>query len=151
MDKAYPDLNGLFQAEKRNRDKMGDAGSPSRMHNLHHVVSESPWAWEPVRDQIGRDLDRVFRACPERTGRGMDALGWKKAGTPSVGVARPYLGRLGKGAQGPGAGWASLGPGDKVGIRQTRRYLPECWTSDRQRGARAGIPEAPRVFRPKPE
>ena len=88
VDQAYQDLKGLFQAEKRNSEKLGEPVTPSTRQNLHHVVRESPWAWEPVIDQLGKDLDALFRTSAERTGLWSDESGWRKAGKHSVGVAR---------------------------------------------------------------
>ena len=130
---------------------MCEAVAPSTMQNLHHFVSESPWEWEPVIERIGRDLDRVYRQSPERTGLLIDESGWRKAGKRSVGVARQYLGSLGKVDNGQVAVFASLVQGDKVGILNTRLYLPESWTADRNRCEQAGIPEDKTTFRTKPE
>lgn len=151
MEQAHQYLKGLFQAEKRNIEKMCEAVIPSQMQNLHHFVSESPWEWTPVMDRIGKDLDHLFRKSPERTGLLIDESGWKKAGKRSVGVARQYLGSLGKVENGQVAVFASLVQGDRVGILNTRLYLPECWTSDRPRCEHAGIPEDHIIFRTKPE
>ena len=150
-EQAYQYVKGLFQAEKRNIEKMCEAVTPSTMQNLHHFVSESPWAWEPVIERVGGDLDRLFRESPERTGLLIDESGWRKAGKRSVGVARQYLGSLGKVDNGQVAVFASLVQGEKVGILNTRLYLPDGWTSDRKRCERAGIPKAQRIFRTKPE
>jgi len=151
VEQAYQYLNGLFRAEKRNIEKRCEVVATSTLQNLHHFVSESPWEWEPVMERIGQDLDRLFRKRSERTGLLIDESGWKKAGKQSVGVARQYLGSLGKVDNGQVAVFASLVQGDRVGILKTRLYLPESWTSDRKRCERAGIPQAHRMFRTKPE
>jgi SRSO17 transposase len=150
VDQAYQYLKGLFQAEKRNIEKMCEAVTPSTMQNLHHFVSESPWDWEPVIERIGKDLDQLFRKRPERTGLLIDESGWRKAGKQSVGVARQYLGSLGKVDNGQVAVFASLVQGERVGILNTRLYLPESWTTDRKRCEKAGIPKAKRTFQTKP-
>jgi SRSO17 transposase len=123
----------------------------STRQNLHHFISESPWEWEPVIERIGSDLDAMFRKRPERIGLLIDESGWKKAGKYSVGVARQYLGSLGKVDNGQVAVFASLVQGDKVGIINTRLYLPESWTSDRKRWEKAGIPQDRMIFHTKPE
>jgi SRSO17 transposase len=151
VDQAYQYLKGLFQAQKRNIEKMCEAVIPSTMQNLHHFVSVSPWDWEPMLERIGKDLDRLFRQCPERTGLLIDESGWRKAGKQSVGVARQYLGSLGKVENGQVAVFASLIQGERVGLFNTRLYLPEAWTTDRTRCEHAGIPKAKQTFQTKPE
>jgi SRSO17 transposase len=151
VELAYQYVKGLFQAEKRNIEKMCEAVTPSNQQQLHHFISESPWEWEPVLERMGQDLDRIFQMGAERTGLLIDESGWKKAGTHSVGVARQYLGSLGKVDNGQVAVFASLVQGDRVGLLNTRLYLPESWISDRKRCHRAGIPKAQRRFRTKPE
>jgi SRSO17 transposase len=151
VERSHQYLKGLFQAEKRNIEKMCEVVTPSTMQNLHHFISESPWEWEPVMERIGRDLDALFRRSSERVGLLIDESGWKKAGKRSVGVARQYLGSLGKVDNGQVAVFASLVQGDQVGILNTRLYLPECWISDRAQCEQAGIPEAHRIFHTKPE
>jgi SRSO17 transposase len=151
VEKAHQYLKGLFQAEKRNIEKMCEAVSGSTMQNLHHFISESPWDWESVIERIGNDLDGLFREHPGRTGLLIDESGWKKAGQASVGVARQYVGSLGKVDNGQVAVFASVVQEDKVGILNVRLYLPESWTSDRPRCLKAGIPEDKRLFKTKPE
>jgi len=133
VEQAHQYVKGLFQAEKRNIEKMCEAVASSTRQNMHHFLSESPWQWEPVIERIGKDLDQLFRQSSECTGLLIDESGWRKAGTRSVGVARQYLGRLGKVDNGQVAVFASLVQGDKVGILNTRLYLPESWTSDLKR------------------
>jgi SRSO17 transposase len=151
VEQTHQDLKGVFQAEKRNIEKMCETVAASTRQNLHHFLSESPWEWDLVIERIGSDLDRVFRKRSERTGLLIDESGWKKAGKRSVGVARQYLGSLGKVDNGQVAVFASLVQGDKVGIINTRLYLPESWTSDRKRCQQAGIPPEQMSFRTKPE
>ena len=142
----HQDVKGIFQAEKRNIEKRCEAVTPGTMRKLHHFLSASPWEWEPVIERIGSDLDRLFRQSPERTGLLIDESGWRKAGKRSVVGARQYLGSVGKVDNGQVAVVASLVQGDKVGILNTQRYLPESWTSDRKRCEQAGIPHAQRTF-----
>jgi SRSO17 transposase len=151
VEKTHQYLKGLFQAEKRNIEKMCEAVAGSRMQNLHHFISESPWDWEPVIQRIGCDLDALFRQHPGRTGLFIDESGWKKAGKASVGVARQYLGRLGKVDNGQVAVFASLVQEDKVGMSNTRLYVPETWIAEPSRCRKAGIPDDQRVFKTKPE
>ena len=149
--KAHQYLCGLFQAEKRNIEKICEKVVDSEMQSLNHFISESPWEWEPVIDRIGADTSRLFAGRAEKIGLLIDESGWKKAGKQSVGVGRQYLGSLGKVDNGQVAVFASLVQGEQVGIIDTRLYLPESWTSASERCQKAGIPADQRVFRTKPE
>ena len=121
------------------------------MQNLNHFISDSPWEWEPVIERIGEDTSRLFTRQSGKIGLLIDESGWKKAGKHSVGVARQYLGSLGKVDNGQVAVFASLVQGEHVGIINTRLYLPESWTSDHKRCLKAGIPPGQMVFHTKPE
>lgn len=140
-DKATQYLRGLFQSEKRNIGKMCEKVEDSNMQNLRHSVSNSPWDADAVMRQIASDTDRLFKENQEKIGLVIDESGWKKQGKKSVGVARQYLGSLGKVDNGQVGVFVSLVQGDKVGITDTRLYLPAEWTDDRKRCMEAGIPE----------
>lgn len=148
---AYQYLCGLFQAEKRNIEKICEKVTSSKIQNLNHFISESPWEWDPVIEGVGADLDALFRDHPGRTGLLIDESGWKKAGKQSVGVARQYLGSLGKVDNGQVAVFASLVQEERVGIINMRLYLPESWTSAPARCRKAGVPQDKMTFHTKPE
>ena len=90
------------------------------MQNLNHFISASPWEWEPVIDRMGEDTAQLFAGRAEKIGLRIEESGWKKAGTPSVGVGRQSLGSLGKVDNGQVAVFASFGHGEDVGIIDTR-------------------------------
>ena len=149
--KAHQYLCGLFQAEKRNIEKMCETVANSEMQSLTHLISDSPWAWEPVLARIGADTSREFEVRAGKTGLLLDESGWKKSGTKSVGVGRQYVGTPGKVDNGQVAVFASLVQGTYVGMIDTRLYLPEAWTSDPARCRKAGIPSDKMNFQTKPE
>ena len=62
------------------------------------------------------------------TGLVLDESGWEKAGNKSVGVARQYIGQVGKIANGQVGVFASLCDGQQVGLLQGRLYLPKEWS-----------------------
>ena len=149
--KAYQYLCGMFQAEKRNIEKMCEKVADSEMQSLTHFISDSPWDWEPVLARIGADTSREFEAREGNIGLLIDESGWKKSGVESVGVGRQYLGSIGKVDNGQVAVFASLVQGSSVGMIDTRLYLPECWTEDAERCDKAGIPSDKMTFQTKPE
>lgn len=149
--KAYQYLCGMFQAEKRNIEKMCENVADSEMQSLTHFISDSPWEWEPVLARIGADTSGEFEAREGTIGLLIDESGWKKSGGNSVGVGRQYLGSIGKVDNGQVAVFASLVQGTSVGMIDTRLYLPECWTEDAERCDKAGVPSDKRAFQTKPE
>lgn len=69
----------------------------------------------------------------------------------SVGVARQWLGRLGKVDNGQVGVFGVLANGRFVNPVDARLYLPKSWIKDPIRCDKAGIPESERIFRTKDE
>jgi SRSO17 transposase len=104
---------------------------------LQPFVSQSPWPWEPVWQQL---------AAPAllQTGEAfwiMDDTSFPKKGNHSIGVQRQYCGALGKIANGPVA--VSLHPVSPTMSQPLAwcLYWSESWTVDKKRRKRAGIPK----------
>lgn len=75
----------------------------------------------------------------------------EKAGVKSVGVARQYIGNVGKVCNAQVGVYAGLSRGDKVALVRARLYLPKSWTGDKKRMTRAGVPPKEQKYRIKPE
>lgn len=72
----------------------------------------------------------------------IDDTALPKQGTLSVGVARQYCGALGKRANCQALVSLTLAQGEVPVLAGLRLFLPDTWTQDPQRCARAGVPEA---------
>ena len=120
--------------------------SSARYESVQQFLADSPW-----------DPGLVVRACAERVTPEIDVEAWvlddtgfPKQGKRSPGVQRQYSGTLGK------VGNCQIGVSvHAVGRRGTAPlgwalYLPEEWCEDRERRARAKIPESVE-FKTKPE
>lgn len=124
---------------------------------LHHFISESPWDSFAVMDSVARKVQETLSINPpiscQRTSKGLilDESGWEKSGKKSVGVARQYIGQVGKIANGQVGVFASLCNGEQVGLLQGRLYLPHEWVDDKKRCNKAGIPVSEQIYRTKPE
>jgi SRSO17 transposase len=81
----------------------------------------------------------------------IDESGFEKQGYRSVGVARQWLGRLGKVDNGQVAVFGALANGRYAAPIDVRLYLPEQWADDPKRCEQAGVPENERRFRTKTE
>ena len=81
----------------------------------------------------------------------MDGSDFPKQGRKSVGMARRYCGRLGKVANcQAGMFLAYVSPFGRA-LVDKRLYLPESWTSDKDRCVPVGVPEDRRDYRSKTE
>ena len=127
---------------------------------LQHFISQSPWDALAVMDSVSEKMQETLtksatNACNESESKGkgliLDESGWEKSGKKSVGVARQYIGQVGKVANGQVGVFASLCNGEQVGLLQGRLYLPREWADDKERCTKAGIPENEQVYRTKPE
>ncbi|MBK6932748.1 MAG: transposase [Saprospirales bacterium] len=81
----------------------------------------------------------------------LDESGWERSGKKSVGVARQYIGNVGKVSNGQVGVFTALCKADKVGLVGGRLYLPKEWTNDPQRCNEAKIPGHEQHYRTKPE
>lgn len=128
---------------------------------LQHFISESPWdglaVMNRVAEKVGQTLGLskpvpgIMPGMEASTGLLLDESGWEKSGKKSVGVARQYIGQVGKVANGQVGVFAALCSGGRVGLLQGRLYLPREWALDGKRCEKAGIPVAERAYRTKPE
>ena len=127
----------------------------SNYDQLHHFISQSPWDGMAVMDTVAQKVHASLSVSTTDTavslGLLLDESGWEKFGKKSVGVARQYIGQIGKVANGQVGVFASLSDGVQVGLLQGRLYLPKEWTGDPKRCERAGIPQSEQSYRTKPE
>lgn len=152
-------LAGLLHDCKSNIERMAERVPESNYDQLHHFISESPWDWLAVMDAVAQKVQETLSVEPtpaaliQASSKGLilDESGWEKAGTKSVGVARQYIGQVGKIANGQVGVFASLCNGQQVGFLQGRLYLPKEWVKDKKRCRQAGIPESEQIYRTKPE
>lgn len=153
-------LAGLFHGCKSNIERMTERVPDSDYQQLQHFISESPWdglaVMHKVAEKVGQTL-RCSKPAPGimpgmegSTGLLLDESGWEKSGKKSVGVARQYIGQVGKVANGQVGVFAALCSGGRVGLLQGRLYLPREWAEDGRRCEKAGIPLSERAYRTKP-
>jgi SRSO17 transposase len=144
-------LEGLFHEGKHNIERMSERIKGSKYDQLHHFISESPWAHEPVLAAVGKDISNLFSRRSELVGLIIDESGHRKSGDKSVGVGRQYLGSIGKTDNGQVAVFVALAQGDDVGMVDVKLYLPKSWTQNKKRCEKAGIPAGKQTFKTKPQ
>jgi SRSO17 transposase len=135
----------MLPLERKSMEPLAAATAPERVSAQHqslmHFVSASPWSDErllaKVRELI---LPTIERHGPIEAWI-IDDTGFRKHGRHSVGVARQYLGEIGKQDNCQVAvslsvanAWASLPVA-------WRLYLPKEWAQDTARRKAAGVPD----------
>jgi len=148
-EQAKKYLRGLLaQAQRKNGWQMAEVVGdrvPDRMQRLLYRV---PWDAEAARDRLQQFVIERFG---DEEGIGVvDETSFLKKGTHSVGVARQYLGTVGKLENGQVATVLSYTAKGGHVFLDRRLYLPEEWAWDKQRRAQARVPEEV-GFETKPE
>ena len=96
---------------------------------LQHFISNSPWDSQAVMKSVAEKVQATLSQEVSRPdvssslGLLIDESGWEKSGKKSVGVARQYIGQVGKVANGQVGVFASLSNGEQVGLVQGRLYI----------------------------
>lgn len=143
-------LSGLFYESKRNIERMQERLPESDYQGLQHFISDSPWDAVAVMGEVARQTQASLEAVVGQKGLLLDESGWEKSGTQSVGVARQYIGNVGKVSNAQVGVFAVLVRGNEAGLVNARLYLPAEWTNSPARCARAGIPADQQGYRSKP-
>ena len=130
--------------------QMSEVVPESDAQALHHFLSESDWDSQAVMDQVAAGADELLGGTLDSC-LVLDETSFPKKGTKSVGVARQWCGTRGKTDNCQVGVFASLGHGSQAALIDARLYLPREWTDSAKRCKTAGVPEAARKFRTKPE
>ena len=116
---------------------------------LHHFVAAGAWRAEPLEAALLAEADRLVGG--EDAFLVVDDTALPKKGRHSVGVAPQYASALGKNANCQTMVSVTLARAEVPVMVGLRLFLPESWTSDSERLARAKVPEERRAYRTKPE
>ncbi|MEA3468849.1 MAG: transposase [Thermodesulfobacteriota bacterium] len=125
--RAFQYLKGLFQADKKNLERIEKRVPEVSYDPLQYFLSDADWDWRPINDQIAADADKLLGGHGD-SALYIDETGLPKKGKMSVGVSRQWCGRFST-------------PID------TRLYLPKNWTDDKERCKKAKIPVDEIVFK----
>lgn len=143
-------VSGLLTARhgSKNIERMSETVADFSYQNVHHAISSAKWSSRAVMDEVAARANGLLGGG-RRPRLVLDDSGMLKKGRMSVGVARQYLGCLGKVDNGQVAVCASLACGQRSTLVDMRLYLPEEWADDPKRCDKAGIPQDQRRFRTK--
>jgi SRSO17 transposase len=139
----------LGPGERKSLQPMATRLGLSGHDQLQHFIASPAWDDTPLWRVLAETADRLVG------GPGavlvIDDTALPKQGALSVGVARQYCGQLGKKANCQALVSLTLARDEVPVPVALRLFLPETWTQDRERCARAGLPEAEVVSRSKGE
>jgi SRSO17 transposase len=143
-------ISGLCMEEPRkNMERMEEYIPDCDYQATQQFLTDSPWDDQALLFRIAQDVSREIGGPDAQLC--IDETAITKKGNMSVGVARQHNGRLGKTDNCQVGVFATLVNGKYGCITGKRLYLPKVWTNDKARCEKAGIPEAFRVFKTKPQ
>ncbi len=144
-------LQGLFLTErnKRNIERMAEQSRIS-YQSQQHFLSDSPWSAQGLMRKISLDTNALLGDWQKQS-LSIDESSNRKSGKDSVGVSVQYNGNLGKIENSQTGVYASLSSYNRVGIINTRLFLPDEWVDDKERCLKAGVPKAAIVKKTKIE
>lgn len=123
----------------------GDVG----YDQLHHFIASGAWDAAPLEKALLAEADRMVGG--DEAWLIVDDTALPKKGEHSVGVAPQYASALGKTANCQSLVSLTLASREVPVMAGLRLFLPEEWTSDPERMARARVPEERKVALTKPE
>jgi SRSO17 transposase len=114
------------------------AHADAMRQRLADCVTSSPWSDAELQRRLALKLERELSGLEVFV---IDDTGFAKKGHLSVGVSRQYSGTLGRTDNCQVATSLHVAGEKGSGCIGLRLYLPEAWTSDRERCDKAGVPE----------
>ena len=135
---AHTYVQGLLSdVEHKNTESIAYRFGQDRMP-LQWFLGVSPWAHEPLRDELVRQVGETLGDAEGVLV--LDPSAFAKSGRDSVGVGRQWCGRLGKIDNCQVAVYLGYVSRHEHALVDTRLYLPKEWTKDQARRQKAGIP-----------
>ena len=116
---------------------------------LHHFISSGVWDAGPLEAVLLAEADKMVGG--EDAWLIVDDTALAKKGRHSVGVAPQYASSLGKTANCQSLVSVTLASREVPVMVGLRLFLPESWTDDPRRMARARVPEDRQIALTKPE
>lgn len=143
-------ISGLIgPGDRKSIEPMAERLAVDHYDRLHHFICDGIWEAGPLEAELAVQADRIVGATDAFLV--IDDTGLPKKGGHSVGVAPQYASMLGKTANCQTLVSLTLARDEVPVPVGLRLFLPESWTSDQDRMAKAGVPEPMRLSRTKPE
>jgi SRSO17 transposase len=135
--------------DRKSVEPMAARLAPGDYDQLHHFIASGVWDEAPLEQELAVQADKLIGG-PQAI-LVIDDTALPKKGSHSVGVAPQYASALGKNANCQTLVSLTLARDEVPLMMGLRLFLPEGWTGDADRMAKAGVPEACRAARTKPE
>jgi SRSO17 transposase len=138
-------VQGLLSSLKRKNGEAIAYLHDQERKGVQHFIGEVAWDHEPLLRKLAQ---QVAKEIGEADGvLVFDPSGFPKKGKKSVGVARQWIGRVGKVDNGQVGVYLGYVSRQEHALVDMRLYLPKEWTNDRKRCAAAGVPKDRRSHR----
>jgi SRSO17 transposase len=144
-------FKGLFQSKKRNIERMGETQKDSNYFALQHFISDAPWDYRAVMNQVSQEINSLLQTEKTPIGFIIDESSHEKKGDKSVGVAKQYCGSKGKIENCQVAVYGAYSTGKYYGLADSSLFLPSTWVNDEKRCKNAGIPSENISYKSKPQ
>jgi SRSO17 transposase len=140
----------LMDLERKNCWQIAEARRIPAQHlkSLQHFLYGSRWNWRPIVAEIGRLVDEHLGSDEGIVV--VDESGVRRWGDKSVGIARQYIGNVGKVDNGQVGVYLTYASPHGQAFLDMRLFVPRVWFADPVRCREAGIPPGV-VFRTKPQ
>jgi SRSO17 transposase len=135
--------------ERKSVGPMAERLAPGDYDQLHHFVSSGVWDAAPLEEELAVQANRLVGGADGVLV--IDDTALPKKGSHSVGVAPQYASALGKTANCQTLVSLTLARDEVPVTVALRLFLPESWTLDPGRMAKAGVPQEWHRPRTKPE
>jgi SRSO17 transposase len=139
----------LSTVERKNSWQLAEAAGLANPYGFQHLLGRAQWEAEAVRDDHCQDVLLVGLGQEDAV-LAIDETGVIKKGDKSAGVARQYCGASAKIDNCQVGVFLSWQTAQGHALIDRALYLPQEWTDDPARCAKAGIPEGV-TFAAKPE
>lgn len=130
---------------------MGESVKDSNYYALQHFISEAPWDYRAVIDQVSQEINATLQTSKTPIGFIIDESSHEKKGDKSVGTIKQYCGTKGKIENCQVAVYGAYSTGKYYGLADCALYLPNVWLKDKKRCEKAGVPKQNMVYRSKPQ
>ena len=125
--------------DRKSVEPMAARLAPGDYDQLHHFISSGVWDEAPLEEELAFQADKLIGGAKRVLV--VDDTALPKKGSHSVGVAPQYASALGKTANCQTLVSLTLARDEVPVMIGLRLFLPESWTGDAERMAKARVPE----------